>query len=333
MKSIFTFLIILQSYNSFSQSKKEQIEILTNRVDSLNTVLKTERNSNHQKEIEYKEQISTLQKQLEDLNNSLTKTKEDLVKKEVEINTSNQELKNKLFEITVLKNQINEKEKLVINLGNQIDELKIKLDNSKSPNNSGESNTTLNSDISQDIIKLKNQISSLLSNNTAKDKIIQHLTNRYNEHLEVLKNLGDEGSEEISVQLVYSNDYFIAYKVNVDGFYGGTHPEITSEQYLFESKSGNLKKIEDLILINSGDNLLKSLNSELRKSEPELNSCLGNEDYENLEFTPDMFSQIKLQEDGITLEYSLSYIEKACNPYVFISKKNAAQFFDFNLFN
>ena len=320
MKIIFSFSLLILSFSCYSQSKKEQIEILNKRVDSLNTVLKTDRNSNNQKEIAYKEQISSLQKQLEDLSNSLTKAKEDLLKKEEEIKTSNQELKNKLLEITVLKNQINEKEKLVINLGNQIDELKIKLDNSKSPNNSGESNTTLNSDISQGIIKLKNQISSLLSNNTAKDKIIQHLTNRYNEHLDVLKNLGDEGSEEISVQLVYSNDYFIAYKVNVDGFYGGAHPEITSEQYLFESKSGNLKKIEDLILINSRDNLLKSLNSELRKSESELNSCLGNEDYENLEFTQDMFSQIKLQEDGITLEYSLSYIEKACNPYIFISK-------------
>ena len=39
---------------SFSQSKKEQIEILTNRVDSLNNVLKTDRNSNNQKELVYK---------------------------------------------------------------------------------------------------------------------------------------------------------------------------------------------------------------------------------------------------------------------------------------
>jgi hypothetical protein len=128
MKNIFTFLLLLLSYNYFSQSKKEQIEILTNRVDSLNNVLKTDRNLNNQKELEYKEQISSLQKQLENLNGTLIKTKEELAKKDVELKKSNQELLNKSMEINVLENQINEKEEQIATLNSQVKELKVKLE-------------------------------------------------------------------------------------------------------------------------------------------------------------------------------------------------------------
>jgi uncharacterized protein (TIGR02145 family) len=129
MKNILIIVLILSSFTSFCQSKKEQIEILANKADSLNRVLNSTRNANSKKEIEYKEQISTLQKQLEDLNNSLTKAKEALLKKEVEINTSNQELKNKLLEITVLKNQINEKDAQIANLKLELNNLKTSLNN------------------------------------------------------------------------------------------------------------------------------------------------------------------------------------------------------------
>ena len=104
-----------------AQSKKEQIEILTNRVDSLDIVLKTDRNSNNQKELVYKEQISSLQKQLENLNGTLTKTKEELAKEDVELKTSEQDLLNKSMEIKVLGNQIKEKEKLIANLRSKLD--------------------------------------------------------------------------------------------------------------------------------------------------------------------------------------------------------------------
>ena len=120
MKSFFTFSLLLLSYTSLSQSKKEQIEILTNRVDSLNQVIGLERTSNNQKEIEYKEQISSLQKQLENLNATLTKTKEELAKKVVEIKNSNQELLNKSMEIQILENQIKEKEKQIENLRTEL---------------------------------------------------------------------------------------------------------------------------------------------------------------------------------------------------------------------
>jgi hypothetical protein len=42
-------MLLIASVNGYSQSKKEQIEILTNKVDSLNQILNAERNINLEK--------------------------------------------------------------------------------------------------------------------------------------------------------------------------------------------------------------------------------------------------------------------------------------------
>ena len=49
MKKIFFIIIIIQTNFTFSQSKKEQIKLLTENVDSLKTVLENERNFNFKK--------------------------------------------------------------------------------------------------------------------------------------------------------------------------------------------------------------------------------------------------------------------------------------------
>ena len=49
---------------SFSQSKKEQIEILTNRVDSLNLTMNKENLDYLKNENNYKAQISNIEKQI-----------------------------------------------------------------------------------------------------------------------------------------------------------------------------------------------------------------------------------------------------------------------------
>jgi hypothetical protein len=308
-----------------AQSKKEQIEILTNRVDSLNRVVGEERSSNSQKELTYKEQISSLQNQLENLNASLTKTKEEFDQKNVDLKNSNQELLNKSMEIRDLENRLNERDKQIVNLTTELEGLKISINLEKS-------NSNLSSDLENDILELKNQISNLASNSNAKEKIIQHISDRYNEHLELLKTLGDEGSEEMRLRSVYSNDYFFAYEVNLDGYYGGAHEEVSSEQFLFEIKTGDLKNLKDLILQSKRANLLNILNQKLKKSENELIKCLGNKDYENLVFTNESLEQLKLQDEGITLEYWLSYLEKACNPIINLNKSDAALYFESTLF-
>jgi hypothetical protein len=131
MKIIYSISLLILSFSCFSQSKKEQIEILANRADSLNRVLNLTRNTYNQKEIEFKEQISSLHKKLEDLNTSLTKIKEELAKKENELKNSTQELLNKSMELTVLENRVIEKAKLIESLKVQVDELNTKQESLK----------------------------------------------------------------------------------------------------------------------------------------------------------------------------------------------------------
>ena len=48
-KIIWSLLLIMTTFCSISQTKKDQLEILNNRVDSLNTLLSNERSSNLKK--------------------------------------------------------------------------------------------------------------------------------------------------------------------------------------------------------------------------------------------------------------------------------------------
>ncbi|MFM7757500.1 MAG: hypothetical protein ACKO6J_01070, partial [Crocinitomicaceae bacterium] len=75
-----------------AQSKKEQIEILTNRVDSLNRVVGEERISNQNKINELNStvtklegQITTLSGNLTTLNKELQESKDDYIKKKKEV--------------------------------------------------------------------------------------------------------------------------------------------------------------------------------------------------------------------------------------------------------
>jgi uncharacterized protein (TIGR02145 family) len=89
---IYSYIIFFLSFTSFSQSKKEQIEILTIRVDSLNRVIGNERSSNQNKINELnsgvtklESQITGLSSKLTTLNRELQDSKEDILKKQKEI--------------------------------------------------------------------------------------------------------------------------------------------------------------------------------------------------------------------------------------------------------
>lgn len=64
MQKLLFFGFLLTFQITFAQSKKEQIELLTKRVDSLNSVLSNERNSATQKTTEFKSNVSQLQKEI-----------------------------------------------------------------------------------------------------------------------------------------------------------------------------------------------------------------------------------------------------------------------------
>jgi hypothetical protein len=107
MKIILSICLGFIGSMAYSQNKKAQIEILNKEVDSLNSILISDRNTNKQKETEYKEQMSTLKIQVEDAKQLLLK---------------------KSMEIKVLENNELEKEKLIHDLTKQVDELKMKLE-------------------------------------------------------------------------------------------------------------------------------------------------------------------------------------------------------------
>ena len=103
-------------------------------------------------------------------------------------------------------------------------------------------------------------------------------------------------------------------------------------QFLFEIQSGSLQNLESLITNGKRSELLMILNKKLKLEERELNSCLERNEYSNLNFSEGDLSYLQLQKNGIYLEYSLSYAERACNPIVNIDKKELSSFFPITLF-
>jgi hypothetical protein len=71
MKWILTCFVLELLNIAFSQSKREQIELLNFRVDSLNQILKAERNTHLEKVTAYNSTISNLQSQLSSLNQKM----------------------------------------------------------------------------------------------------------------------------------------------------------------------------------------------------------------------------------------------------------------------
>ena len=70
---ILLFLVIFSASNSFGQSKKEQIEQLNYRVDSLIQILSSERTTIKQQKAWLEQQKDSLEQQIVDLNSSITK--------------------------------------------------------------------------------------------------------------------------------------------------------------------------------------------------------------------------------------------------------------------
>lgn len=84
MKINLIAFLLLTSGLVFSQSKKEQIEILKNRVDSLNMIINNERSFNIQSAIERDAKITTLESQIRSSNELNKSLKTSLQNKELE---------------------------------------------------------------------------------------------------------------------------------------------------------------------------------------------------------------------------------------------------------
>jgi outer membrane murein-binding lipoprotein Lpp len=104
MKNIFFIILIIQTNLTFSQSKKEQIELLIGNIDSLKTVLENERNSNFKKVKELNSAIENFENQISSLKSEVKDAKYNLNQKKLE----NNQLKNELLDsINYYKNKLN----------------------------------------------------------------------------------------------------------------------------------------------------------------------------------------------------------------------------------
>jgi chromosome segregation ATPase len=133
IKFTLTVILLLQSSISFSQSKKEQIEILNIRVDSLSQLIASERIINEEKSkqtIELNTKLSDLDQNIKILKNELSKLNSDLEKSYTESKSLNQQLLNNQKIIIELQNQLTLKtdslNTLKINLGNHKGEVNKK---------------------------------------------------------------------------------------------------------------------------------------------------------------------------------------------------------------
>jgi hypothetical protein len=99
MKELTLIFATIFSLTAFSQSKKEQIAILTNRLDSITIVLKSERSENAARLSKSEIKIKEMENQISLLNKNISKltTELQLIKKEDEL---------KKNEITNLKNEL-----------------------------------------------------------------------------------------------------------------------------------------------------------------------------------------------------------------------------------
>jgi uncharacterized protein (TIGR02145 family) len=109
MKIFYFLFIFFLTAISFSQSKKEQIEQLTNRVDSLNHVLSSERSTSSQKVSEFNATISNLESKISSLNATISNLNLELQTSKTDASSKQAELNSKQQEITNLQAQVKQK--------------------------------------------------------------------------------------------------------------------------------------------------------------------------------------------------------------------------------
>ena len=91
-KIVLAFIHLILSTIVFAQSKKEQIQMLTFRVDSINNILSSERNVFAQKEQGYTSKISNLENQITLLKSEIELINKNSSNKDLEIKNLNNEL-------------------------------------------------------------------------------------------------------------------------------------------------------------------------------------------------------------------------------------------------
>jgi hypothetical protein len=130
-RNIILLFFLLGTSNLIAQSKKEQIELLNLRLDSLNSVLKFERNLSNQRILNLNSKIVTLENQssllkeeIENRKKEEILLKENISKKDIEIQRNLKEKTELIYTINKLKDSLNNTIQILLTVNS---EKKIKI--------------------------------------------------------------------------------------------------------------------------------------------------------------------------------------------------------------
>jgi hypothetical protein len=128
MKKLLSVItILLLSQNVFSQNKKEQIEILTKSLDSINTALIKERNDFSVFKTEYEQTIYRTKLDLESKNSKIIALSKQLDSNYLIINELNAQLSKSNIEISSLQSKFQNAQETIIKTQNEISNYKSQI--------------------------------------------------------------------------------------------------------------------------------------------------------------------------------------------------------------
>jgi regulator of replication initiation timing len=125
MKIIFSLFVVFLSLSSFAQNKKQQIELLIIKNDSLLELVSKERKMNFQKNINLDSVIFNLENQMRGLKNEINRINEEVIKKVME----NENLK---VEINLMNKRFDSLQVELISKKDSISSLNSKINNDQS---------------------------------------------------------------------------------------------------------------------------------------------------------------------------------------------------------
>ena len=249
-KIIAYFFFTIITFSTFSQNKKEQIETLKIRTDSLTNVLANERETNFARvqELIYLKGLG--QNQIDSLQTELKNIKNFYDKKELENTQLKYDLNLNLAQISKLKIQLINKTDSLIIIANELKQIKSKIQNAYTdiPENNFDILVTKFVNKEKNITHYNNWISNIIVNDEDGDKT--YVTKKCLEYTnDVIQNYsGYDGSiDEETLTKKWSDQYDLKYSnfshLFETGNCGWSTKKLTKTEYLGELNKGDWFKL------------------------------------------------------------------------------------------
>lgn len=228
-----------------AQSKKEQIEILKIKLDSLINELDIERKLSSNKINLLNNSNSSMQNQVDSLNSELQKLKLNLNQKELDNKNLNKTLDNKNTVLNYFKNQILSKEDSIKTLSNELENLKLYIQNNKPiiPENNYDKLTTEFFNKQKDVSEIKKWIPGILDAEFTNKMIFTEKCKEYITDVIDFSSGYDGTISEVDLKKKWAKQFDLKYSKFAHIFETGNCGWATRE----------IKKIEYLGELNKGD--------------------------------------------------------------------------------